>query len=593
MNTQLLKSMVWALAVSCVLWTTARAQDTASPPDQEIWHHHNHSNRDDVVSVGRGAELAAGHHAESVVAVFGSAVSAGDVDDTVVSVMGHTRITGGRVGNAAVAVMGSVYVNGEVDGDVVAVLGNVELGPEARVRGNVVIVGGDLRKDPAASIDGQVQTIVNFDWSSFEWLHSWVDRCLLYGRPLAFSEGLQWAWGIALGLLALYAFVAFLMRGAVEQCIHTLEAKPGQSLLAALLTVLLTPVLFILLLITIVGIAAIPFLFVGLLLVAMFGKIIVLAYIGRRCTPMLARDPATHTVVGVIVGGAIALMIYTIPLVGFMAYKLMEILGFGVVVYTLLLAARAGRQARVSPPPMGADAADARAEFGSFEDGEPVGGSSGRAGVADAAGAASGGVGGGSSMGGTSGTVGGGDTTGGAAGGGGGTGGAAGGGGGTADGAAGGGGTSGGAAGGFTGPGGAANFSSTEDTAALLALPRAGFGIRMAALLLDLLLVGIVLHAADHGARLHLLAVAAYGAVMWKLKGSTIGGIICGLRIVRLDRRPVDWPTAIVRALGCFLSCAVAGLGFIWIAIDDGHQAWHDKIAGTVVVRAPKGASLV
>jgi uncharacterized RDD family membrane protein YckC len=26
---------------------------------------------------------------------------------------------------------------------------------------------------------------------------------------------------------------------------------------------------------------------------------------------------------------------------------------------------------------------------------------------------------------------------------------------------------------------------------------------------------------------------------------------------------------------------------------DEGKQAWHDKIAGTAVVRAPKGASLV
>jgi uncharacterized RDD family membrane protein YckC len=37
---------------------------------------------------------------------------------------------------------------------------------------------------------------------------------------------------------------------------------------------------------------------------------------------------------------------------------------------------------------------------------------------------------------------------------------------------------------------------------------------------------------------------------------------------------------------------AVAGLGFIWIVFDDAKQAWHDKIAGTVVVRVPKGVPL-
>jgi uncharacterized RDD family membrane protein YckC len=65
------------------------------------------------------------------------------------------------------------------------------------------------------------------------------------------------------------------------------------------------------------------------------------------------------------------------------------------------------------------------------------------------------------------------------------------------------------------------------------------------------------------------------------------------LQVVRLDGREIDWATAIVRALGCFLSLAAAGLGFIWIAFDNGKQAWHDKIAGTVVVRTAKGLPLV
>lgn len=86
--------------------------------------------------------------------------------------------------------------------------------------------------------------------------------------------------------------------------------------------------------------------------------------------------------------------------------------------------------------------------------------------------------------------------------------------------------------------------------------------------------------------------LATYGAVMWKLRGSTIGGLALDLRVVRLDGRPIEWETAIVRALGCFLSLFVFGLGFIWIAIDSQRQAWHDKIAGTVVVRVPKGTPL-
>jgi uncharacterized RDD family membrane protein YckC len=133
--------------------------------------------------------------------------------------------------------------------------------------------------------------------------------------------------------------------------------------------------------------------------------------------------------------------------------------------------------------------------------------------------------------------------------------------------------------------------------------PRAGFLIRLCAMALDGVLVGLILtfvfgmlprFLQFHGGPGPVLIVlAAYGAMMWKHKGTTIGGIVCGLKVVRVDQREVDWSTAIVRALGCFLSLAVAGLGFIWVAIDDDKQSWHDKIAGTTVVRVPKGVSLV
>ena len=114
----------------------------------------------------------------------------------------------------------------------------------------------------------------------------------------------------------------------------------------------------------------------------------------------------------------------------------------------------------------------------------------------------------------------------------------------------------------------------------------------MGALLIDLVLVSVVLDLLRgwHGGYPHVVILAAYGGVMWKLKGSTVGGIVCDLQVIREDGSEFDWPTAIVRALGCLLSMAAVGLGFIWIAVDPGHQAWHDKLAGTLVVRRPRGS---
>jgi uncharacterized RDD family membrane protein YckC len=118
-------------------------------------------------------------------------------------------------------------------------------------------------------------------------------------------------------------------------------------------------------------------------------------------------------------------------------------------------------------------------------------------------------------------------------------------------------------------------------------------------MLIDIVLVGIAcgfLESAlggDHGPSGFLILVAAYAAILWKLRGTTLGGIICHLSVVRLDGRPIDWPTAIVRALACFVSLFVAGLGFLWIIFDVEHQSWHDKIAGTAVVVSPSRQSLV
>jgi len=123
--------------------------------------------------------------------------------------------------------------------------------------------------------------------------------------------------------------------------------------------------------------------------------------------------------------------------------------------------------------------------------------------------------------------------------------------------------------------------------------PRAGFWIRMFALFIDLVIVGIVAGLLLNSGKTHLILLAVYGAVMWKLKGATLGDMICHLHVVRLDGRALDWPTAAIRALSCFLSLFVVFLGFIWIAVDPERQGWHDKIAGTVVVRLPKGVSLV
>jgi uncharacterized RDD family membrane protein YckC len=512
-------------------------------------HRHDHDDGS-VVAIGHGGHLESGQKADSVVSIFGSSTNEGEADD-VVSILGNTRVTG-PVHDSAVAVLGNTYIDAKVDGDVVAVLGNVELGPNAEVGGDVVSVLGVVKRDPAAIVHGSVQRVLDVDVggiSGFKWLDTWITRCLMYARPLAFAPGLGWAWTLALGFLAFYACLALMFRSSVDQCVHTLETQPGHTALASLLATLLTPVLIVLLCITVIGIAAVPFVVAALFCAGLFGKAVMLAWLGGRIT---GRRPGAvgHPAIAVLIGGALVLVLYVIPVVGFLVYKLLGFFGFGAVIYTLILRSRERRAAN-NPPPIGGFAAAGAPGASASTPGASTPGAS-MAGAGWTAGPASG-AGEAPPAGAT--------PAGGAA--------------------------AGPAAAPYTG-----GFSAPPAHLSA-AMPRAGFWIRMVALLLDVILIGVLMSMLHPFHDVHIVILAIYGAVMWKLRGATVGGIVFDLHVVRVDGRPIDWETAIVRALGCFLSLVVVGLGFIWIAFDPNNQAWHDKIAGTVVVQAKKGAPQV
>jgi uncharacterized RDD family membrane protein YckC len=69
-------------------------------------------------------------------------------------------------------------------------------------------------------------------------------------------------------------------------------------------------------------------------------------------------------------------------------------------------------------------------------------------------------------------------------------------------------------------------------------------------------------------------------------KGTTPGGSIMGLKIVRTDGAPVGFATMFLRnIIGKLVSGTFAGIGYFWAIWDKDAQAWHDKIAGTVVLK--------
>ncbi len=75
--------------------------------------------------------------------------------------------------------------------------------------------------------------------------------------------------------------------------------------------------------------------------------------------------------------------------------------------------------------------------------------------------------------------------------------------------------------------------------------------------------------------------------VFWVTKQATPGKMIVSARVVDAKTgATLSKGQALGRYLGYYVSIVPFGLGVIWVAFDRRKQGWHDKLAGTVVVRS-------
>lgn len=74
--------------------------------------------------------------------------------------------------------------------------------------------------------------------------------------------------------------------------------------------------------------------------------------------------------------------------------------------------------------------------------------------------------------------------------------------------------------------------------------------------------------------------------LFWVARQATPGKMAISAKIVdAISGNAPSTGQLIGRCLAYYLSTIPIGLGFIWVAFDKRKQGWHDKLAGTVVVR--------
>ncbi len=430
-------------------------------------------------------------------------------------------------------VFGDATIEGHVDGDVAVIFGRAQFASTAVVDGKVVVVGGTISVREGASIhDDLVAVGAGFDapasfspggefivigpgllGAHLDAVVPWFTRGLLWGRLIV--PDLGWVWQIA----AMFFFVSLVLNLIFDRPVRasaaTLGEKPLTAFAVGLLVLLLMGPVCLLLVVSVIGIAVVPFVICAMIAAALIGRVGTVRWIGTGLIPQREPEDRVQSLRSFLLGSALVAFAYMIPVIGLFTWAMLGVFGLGAATLAFVGAYRREHPpAEVKPVPVVVAAPPAA----------------------------------------------------------------------------------------YSGDTGLPNHEPPLAAVAVppvavpavsgdaLSLPRAAFRDRLFAVVLDVILVVFVQQLLDLNRRdsAIFLLLLAYHIGFWTWKSTTVGGIICQLRIVRADGTPLRFVDALVRGLSGIFSAAVAGIGFLWILRDPERQAWHDKIAGTYVVNVPR-----
>jgi uncharacterized RDD family membrane protein YckC len=460
----------------------------------------------------------------------------------------------GETARHVTVIFGDANIDGRVDRDVVVVLGSANLSSTAVIDGSLVVVGGSIKAVDGAKVNedlfvggGGLEAPVGFAPGGhyvaigstalggyFQDFVPWLTRGLLWGRPIV--PGLSWVWAVAGLFFLLNLLLNVVFDAPVKASAATMRATPMSAFMTGLLVMLLAGPVCLLLAVSVIGIAVVPFVACALLIAAVFGKIAFARWIGMSVVHQDEPDNRSQSMRSFLIGSAVMCVAYMIPIVGFVTWALAGVFGLGASTMAFFSAYRRenpkpprkiktpapeSTPPSASAPPPSIPATEGPSPSVAFATAMPAAEEPLYAAVAT----------------------------------------------------------------------GAADAGTGAAATELVMLPRAAFVERLAAFVLDAILVIIIVQVLDihhEEARVGFLVALAYHISFWTLKSTTLGGIICQLRLVRVDGERVTFPDALVRGLTGIFSLAVFGIGFLWILKDPDKQAWHDRVAGTYVVKVPR-----
>jgi uncharacterized RDD family membrane protein YckC len=488
------------------------------------------SSGDPMVVIGDSVTVRTNETVAGLVVINGRVTFAGRSTDDVVLINSTGTFTG-EVEGDTVLILSRVRVEGRHVGDAVGVMSRLDFGTNAVVTGDAVLVG--TRADiPAGAQVSASPVTVNFGplMPLLEVGRAYLTRGLFWLRPFPPEVGLAWTFAVA--FLVLRLITAAALAGPTRFTANLVATQPLRCFLVGLLALALLPLVLVLLMIVTAGLGGliVPFLILAVIGLAFFGRTAVFAALGGGLSRLPGLALLAHPVPATAAGAALAYLGYMVPIAGGVLFLVLFPFALGAGVLATVAAFQREKPAAA-----------------------PVATASLLPGIAPSPAAATGF-----------------------------------------------------AAGLGTMPGAAATDAPETappppapvpppvfDSAELLSLPRASFWPRLGAALIDIVAVAMLNGVTFGHGRTFWLLLAAYHVGFWLWRGTTPGGIVLGLRLIRTDGRLVTWQVAVVRAVSALISLLPAGLGFLWVIWDPERQSWHDRIAGTTLVKTRRPQPLV
>ncbi len=82
-----------------------------------------------------------------------------------------------------------------------------------------------------------------------------------------------------------------------------------------------------------------------------------------------------------------------------------------------------------------------------------------------------------------------------------------------------------------------------------------------------------------------LILSLVYFTYFHSVTGQSIGKEVLKIKAIQTSGEPLNVKIAFIRWGGYFISGLAMNLGFLWVLFDKNKQGWHDKIAGTYIVK--------